>query len=68
MEEKIIVRAANIKWDVEELNDNDMESVLSELPTDIDIPEGITELDDIEDYILEQSDGWTFAEYTPVYK
>lgn len=68
MEEKIIIKATNIQWDVEELNEQDREDVLSELPTEIDIPEGITDLDDIEDYILEQSDGWAFTEYTPIYK
>lgn len=68
MEEKIIVKAANIQWDVEELNEEDRETVLNELPTEINIPEGMTDLDDIEDYILEKSDGWAFTEYTPVYR
>ena len=39
------MKAINIKWDV------DYEKELEDLPTEIDIPEGITDEEEISDYI-----------------
>lgn len=43
------MKAINIKWDT----DGDMEW-LYELPTEIEIPEGMTDEDEISDYLSDQ--------------
>ena len=44
------MRAINIKWDT----DGDLE-LLNELPTEIDIPEGITDKDEISDWLSDET-------------
>lgn len=44
------MKAINIKWDT----DGDME-LFNELPIEIEIPEGITDEDEISDYLSEQT-------------
>lgn len=43
------MKAINIKWDT----NGDMEC-LYELPMEIDIPEGMTDIDEISDYLSDQ--------------
>ena len=42
------MKAANIKWDVDGLED------LEELPTEIELPEGMTGEEEISDYISDE--------------
>lgn len=44
------MKAVNIKWDT----DGDME-LLEELPTEIEIPEGMTDEEEISDYISDET-------------
>ena len=44
------MRAIHIKWDT----DGDME-ILKELPTEIEIPEDMTDEDDISDYLSDKT-------------
>ena len=44
------MKAVNIKWDT----DGDME-VFDELPTEIEIPEGMTDEEEISDYISDET-------------
>lgn len=44
------MKATNIKWDT----DGDME-LLKELQTEIDIPEGMTDKEEISDYISDET-------------
>lgn len=44
------MRAINIEWDT----DNDME-ILNSLPTEIEIPEGMTDIEEISDYISDET-------------
>lgn len=44
------MKATNIQWDT----DGD-EKVLADLPTEIEIPEGITDTEDISDYISNET-------------
>lgn len=43
------MKAINIKWDVDELED------LEYLPTEIEIPEGMTDEEEISDYISDET-------------
>lgn len=43
------MKAINIKWDT----DGDME-LLKELPTEVEIPEGMTDEDEISDYLSDE--------------
>ena len=44
------MRATNIKWDT----DGDME-VLADLPTEIELPDGMTDEDEISDWLSDQT-------------
>lgn len=43
------MKAVNIKWDVDDPEDMDL------LPTEIEIPEGMTDEDEISDYISDET-------------
>lgn len=43
------MRATNIKWDV------DFEEQLEDLPTEIEIPDGMTDEEEISDYISDET-------------
>lgn len=42
-------KATHIQWDVDELEDLEL------LPTEIDIPDGMTDMEEISDYITDQT-------------
>lgn len=44
------MRATNIKWDV------DFEEQLEDLPTEIEIPDGMTDEEEISDYISDETE------------
>ena len=49
------MKAINIKWDVsdgaEEMTQEEMNEILESLPTKIEIPNGMVDMNDISDYI-----------------
>lgn len=47
------MKAVNIKWDVSEddMDSDDIMECLCEIPDEIEIPEGMTDMDDISDYL-----------------
>lgn len=47
------MKAVNIKWDVSEddMDSDDILECLCEIPDEIEIPEGMTDMDDISDYL-----------------
>lgn len=47
--EGLTMRATNIKWDV------DFEEQLEDLPTEIEIPDGMTDEEEISDYISDET-------------
>ena len=47
--EEMDMKATNIEWDVDELED------LEYLPTEIEIPEGMTDEEEISDYISDET-------------
>ena len=55
------MKATNIQWDVDEIDEEDLEKgTTSEdyaiaLPTEIKIPDGMTDKDEISDYLSEQT-------------
>lgn len=62
------MKAVNIKWDVSEddMDSDDIMECLSELPNEIEIPEGMTDMDDISDYLSDLTgfchDGFTIID------
>ena len=52
------MKATNIEWDVSDLEEDELEDL--DLPTEIEIPEGMEDEDDISDYI---SDVTGFCHY-----
>lgn len=44
------MKAVNIKWDIDYAYDEDLDT-LQMLPTEIEIPEGMTDEDEITDYL-----------------
>lgn len=49
------MKAINIKWDIDE--DVELINELEELPTEIEIPEGMTDEDEISDWLSDEV-GW----------
>lgn len=55
------MKATNIQWDIDEIDEEDLEEdTKSEdyaiaLPTEIKIPDGMTDKDEISDYLSEQT-------------
>lgn len=62
---EIIMRAVNIKWDVtdgaEDMTKEDMDEILSTLPTEVEIPDYLTT--DDEDDLLDDVSDWLSDEY-----
>lgn len=58
------MKAINIRWDVsdgaEEMTQEEMNEILESLPTEIEIPDGMVDMDEISDYI---SDFTGFCHY-----
>ena len=53
------MKAINIKWDVtdgaEDMTQEEINEILESLPTEIDIPEGMTDEDEISDYLSDET-------------
>ena len=62
------MKAVNIKWDVSEddMDSDDIMECLCEIPDKIEIPEGMTDMDDISDYLSDLTgfchDGFTIID------
>jgi hypothetical protein len=48
------VRAIDIIWDVDEEDEGSREEILSQLPTEVEIPKGI-DADSVADYLSDQT-------------
>ena len=57
--EKKMLKAVDIKWDVtdDDIDESDDEAceILESLPTEMDIPEGMTDLDEISDWLSDET-------------
>lgn len=53
------MKAINIEWDVtdgaEDMTQEEINEILESLPTEIDIPEGMTDEDEISDYLSDET-------------
>lgn len=55
------MKAINIQWDIDELDEEDLEEGTTiedyaiVLPTEIEIPDGMTDEDEISDYLSDQT-------------
>ena len=50
------MKATNIEWDIDnEYTEEEKEDLLATLPTEIEIPEGMTDEDEISDYISDET-------------
>lgn len=62
---EIIMKAVNIKWDVtdgaEDMTREDMDEILSTLPTEVEIPDYL--MTDDEDDLLDEVSDWLSDEY-----
>ena len=58
-EEKKMLKAVDIKWDVTDYDDDEFDDeaceVLESLPTEMDIPEGMTDPDEISDWLSDET-------------
>ena len=50
------MKATNIEWDIDdEYTEEEKEDLLATLPTEIEIPEGMTDEDEISDFLSDET-------------
>ena len=50
-----MLKAVDIKWDVTDYDDDEACEVLESLPTEMDVPEGMTDPDEISDWLSDET-------------